>query len=72
MVEHGEHTSSGWLTGAQWQGTPRRESADLRIFDMRDSGQYTAIAALSVLMIGALVILVSVLQRVGGRSVREA
>jgi iron(III) transport system permease protein len=44
----------------------------VRIFDMRDSGQYTAIAALSVMMIAALVVLVAVLQRIGGRAVREA
>ena len=44
----------------------------VRIFDMRDSGQYTAIAALSVMMIVSLVILVALLQRVGGRTVREA
>ncbi len=41
----------------------------VRIFDMRDSGQYTAIAALSVIMIGLLVALVAVLQRIGGRTV---
>ena len=44
----------------------------IRIFDMRDSGQYTAIAALSMLMIVTLVVLVSVLQRIGGRTVRES
>lgn len=44
----------------------------VRIFDLRDSGQYTAIAALSVVMIGVLVALVAVLQRVGGRTMREA
>ena len=43
----------------------------IRIFDMRDSGQYTAIAALSVMMIVVLVIMVALLQRVGGRVVRE-
>lgn len=43
----------------------------VRIFDLRDSGQYTAIAALSVVMIGALVVLVAALQWVGGRGVRE-
>lgn len=43
----------------------------VRIFDMRESGQYTAIAALSVILVTMLVILVSVLQRVGGRTVRE-
>src|SRR3989449_4892324 len=42
----------------------------IRIFDMRDSGQYTAIAALSVMMIVVLVIMVALLQRVGGRVVR--
>jgi iron(III) transport system permease protein len=44
----------------------------VRIFDLRDSGNYTTIAALSVVLIVILVILVTVLQRVGGRSVREA
>jgi iron(III) transport system permease protein len=44
----------------------------IRIFDMRETGQYTAIAALSVMMTAALVVLVAVLQRVGGRTVREA
>ncbi|HET8568976.1 MAG TPA: iron ABC transporter permease [Candidatus Limnocylindria bacterium] len=44
----------------------------IRIFDMRDSGQYTAIAALSVMLITFLVILVAVLQRLGGRTVRES
>ncbi len=39
---------------------------------MRDSGQYTAIAALSVMMSVSLVMLVALLQRVGGRAVREA
>src|SRR2546422_3438292 len=42
----------------------------IRIFDMRESGQYTAIAALSVMMIVVLVIMVALLQRVGGRVVR--
>jgi iron(III) transport system permease protein len=44
----------------------------VRIFDLRDSGNYTTIAALSVFMILLLVLLVAVLQRVGGRTVREA
>jgi iron(III) transport system permease protein len=44
----------------------------VRIFDLRDSGNYTTIAALSVVLIVVLVILVSVLQRIGGRTVREA
>src|SRR5213593_2472958 len=44
----------------------------IRIFDMRDSGQYTAIAALSVMMIVVLVIMVAALQRVGGHVVRES
>ena len=44
----------------------------VRIFDLRDSGNYTTIAALSVFLIVLLVILVSILQRVGGRTVREA
>jgi len=44
----------------------------IRIFDMRDSGQYTAIAALSVMMIVVLVIMVALLQRVGGHVVRES
>jgi iron(III) transport system permease protein len=43
----------------------------IRIFDLRDSGNYTSIAALSVFLIIALVILVSVLQRLGGRTIRE-
>lgn len=44
----------------------------IRIFDLRDSGNYTSIAALSVMMITTLVVLVAVLQRLGGRAVREA
>ena len=44
----------------------------VRIFDLRDSGNYTSIAALSVFLIVMLVILVAVLQRVGGRTIREA
>jgi iron(III) transport system permease protein len=44
----------------------------VRIFDLRDSGQYTAIAALSVMMVTVLVALVAVLQRFAGRTVREA
>ena len=44
----------------------------VRIFDLRDSGNYTTIAALSVFLIIILVILVTVLQRLGGRTVREA
>lgn len=44
----------------------------IRIFDMRDSGQFTAIAALSVMMIVSLVLLVALLQKLGGRTVREA
>jgi len=44
----------------------------IRIFDMRETGQYTAIAALSIMMVTLLVILVAVLQRVGGRTVQEA
>ena len=42
----------------------------IRIFDMRETGQYTAIAALSVMMIVVLVALVAVLQRLGGRTVQ--
>jgi iron(III) transport system permease protein len=44
----------------------------VRIFDLRDSGNYTTIAALSVFLIIILVVLVTVLQRLGGRTVREA
>ncbi len=44
----------------------------IRIFDLRDAGQYTAIAALSVMLIAMLVALVATLQRVGGRVVRES
>ena len=44
----------------------------VRIFDLRDSGNYTTIAALSVVLIVLLVILVAFLQRLGGRTVREA
>jgi iron(III) transport system permease protein len=44
----------------------------VRIFDLRDSGNYTTIAALSIFMIVLLVMLVAVLQRLGGRTVREA
>jgi iron(III) transport system permease protein len=44
----------------------------VRIFDLRDSGNYTSIAALSVILIVMLVVLVALLQRVGGRTVREA
>jgi iron(III) transport system permease protein len=44
----------------------------VRIFDLRDSGNYTSIAALSIFMIVLLVMLVAVLQRLGGRTVREA
>ena len=40
--------------------------------DLRDSGNYTTIAALSVFLIVLLVVLVSILQRLGGRTVREA
>jgi iron(III) transport system permease protein len=43
----------------------------VRIFDLRDSGNYTTIAALSIVMIIMLVVLVTILQRVGGRAVRE-
>jgi iron(III) transport system permease protein len=44
----------------------------VRIFDLRDSGNYTTIAALSVVLVVMLVVLVALLQRVGGRTVREA
>ena len=44
----------------------------VRIFDLRDSGNYTSIAALSVFLIIVLVLLVTVLQRIGGRTIREA
>jgi len=44
----------------------------VRIFDLRDSGNYTSIAALSVFLIILLVALVTVLQRIGGRTIREA
>lgn len=44
----------------------------VRIFDLRDSGNYTSIAALSIFMIVVLVVLVAVLQRLGGRTIREA
>ena len=44
----------------------------VRIFDLRDSGNYTSIAALSVFLIIVLVALVTVLQRIGGRTIREA
>jgi iron(III) transport system permease protein len=43
----------------------------VRIFDLRDSGNYTTIAALSIVMILMLVVLVTILQRVGGRAVGE-
>jgi iron(III) transport system permease protein len=43
----------------------------IRIFDLRDSGNYTSIAALSVFLIIVLVILVTVLQHLGGRTIRE-
>jgi iron(III) transport system permease protein len=43
----------------------------VRIFDLRDSGNYTTIAALSIVMILMLVVLVTILQRVGGRAVRD-
>jgi iron(III) transport system permease protein len=43
----------------------------VRIFDLRDSGNYTTIAALSIVMILILVVLVTILQRVGGRAVGE-
>ncbi len=44
----------------------------IRIFDLRDAGQFTTIAALSMVMIAALVVLVALLQRIGGRTVRES
>jgi ABC-type Fe3+ transport system permease subunit len=44
----------------------------IRIFDLRENGNYTAIAALSVMMVFVLVILVAALQRLGGRTVRES
>ncbi len=44
----------------------------IRIFDLRENGNYTAIAALSVMMVTVLVVLVAALQRLGGRSVRES
>src|SRR5258706_556701 len=44
----------------------------VRIFDLRDSGNYTSIAALSIFLIVILVILVTVLQRLGGRTTLEA
>ncbi|HEV8536921.1 MAG TPA: iron ABC transporter permease [Candidatus Limnocylindria bacterium] len=44
----------------------------VRIFDLRDSGNYTTIAALSVVLVVILVLLVAALQRIGGRPVREA
>lgn len=44
----------------------------IRIFDMRDAGQYTSIAALSVMMMVLLVVLVTILQRLGGHAVRES
>ena len=44
----------------------------IRIFDLRENGNYTAIAALSVMMVFVLVILVALLQRLGGRAVRES
>lgn len=44
----------------------------VRIFDLRDSGNYTTIAALSVFLIALLVVLVAILQHLGGRTVREA
>ena len=39
----------------------------IRIFDLRDAGQYPTIAALSVLMIVLLVAMVALLQKLGGR-----
>lgn len=44
----------------------------IRIFDLRSSGQYTAIAALSVVMVALLVVLVALLQRFAGRAVQES
>jgi len=44
----------------------------IRIFDLREAGQYTAIAALSIILIVSLVVLVAVLQRFGGRVVSES
>jgi iron(III) transport system permease protein len=40
----------------------------VRIFDLRDSGNYTTIAALSVVLILILVVLVATLQRLGGKA----
>lgn len=39
----------------------------IRIFDLRDAGQYPTIAALSVVMIVLLVAMVALLQKLGGR-----
>lgn len=44
----------------------------IRIFDLRDAGQYTVIAALSMILIASLVVLVAILQRLGGRVVSES
>lgn len=44
----------------------------IRIFDLRDAGQFTVIAALSMVLIVFLVVLVATLQRIGGRTVRES
>ncbi len=44
----------------------------VRIFDLRNSGQYTSIAALSVMMVVLLVVLLALLQRFAGRAVRES
>ena len=50
----------------------KSEVLAVRIFDLRDAGQYTVIAALSVLLVVFLVILVAVLQGLLGRTPSEA
>lgn len=50
----------------------KSEVLAVRIFDLRDAGQYTVIAALSVLLVLLLVIMVGALQAVLGRTPSEA
>ena len=50
----------------------KSEVLAVRIFDLRDAGQYTVIAALSVLLVLFLVIMVGALQAVLGRTPSEA
>lgn len=50
----------------------KSEVLAVRIFDLRDAGQYTVIAALSVILVIFLVILVAALQAILGRVPAEA